>query len=331
MDYGCLGNGMNVIQAGNVHPLEKNTGSDLRIVEYRDELHAEVLDDLQRGEYGYKYRIIDGVVLPPYVTPGRYYASRHIRTRPGDVCYVSFPKSGSTWLAYIIFLIIHKGDVPPDKTLRSYLHWVESSWTYPRARGELDAIPSPRIFKSHMPYHMALGGNPEENPCKYVYIARNPRDVAVSYYYFERGKSWAGNYSGPWEHWLKMFMEGKVQRGDWFNHVLSWWYHRDAGNILFLKYEDLIKNLSSEIKKLGGFLSYQLTSEVVDKIVRKTSFDEMKRTGFSNMHEIRGFEGFFREGRVGSWKEQFDASQNEEFNELYRERMKGSGLGFDFD
>jgi hypothetical protein len=145
-----------------------------KVPEYNDTTHAEVLDDLQVGEYGYKYRVLDGIVLPPYVTPDRYDLSRTLKTRMGDICYVSFPKSGSTWLAYIILLLIHNGHTPTNSTLRNCLHWVESSWTYPRSRSELDNLPSPRIFKSHMPYHMALGGNPVDNPCKYIYIARNP-------------------------------------------------------------------------------------------------------------------------------------------------------------
>ncbi len=37
----------------------------VRVSEYRDDLHAESLDDIQVGEYGYKYRVIGGIMLPP--------------------------------------------------------------------------------------------------------------------------------------------------------------------------------------------------------------------------------------------------------------------------
>ena len=201
---------------------EKDFKADFAIGQYRDETHLEDPDGLMVSEHGYKYRLLEGVVMPPYVTPERFRRSRTIATRAGDICYSSYPKSGSTWLAYLLVLISNQGRLPEDKgTLRDCLHWVESSWTYPRSAEELEALPSPRIFKSHMPYHMALGGDPTSNLCKYVYIARNPKDVAVSYYYFESQKSWSGHYDGSWEHWLGIFEKGQVQRGSWFDHVLS--------------------------------------------------------------------------------------------------------------
>ena len=299
--------------------------------EYKDELHAENLDDIQLGEYGFKYRMLDGLPVSPFITPDRYQLSRTLQTRPSDICYVSFPRSGSTWLSYILFLIANQGQVPTDEILRDRIHWVTSSWPYPRSREELDALPGPRIFKNHMPYHMALGGNPADNPCKYIYIVRNPKDVVVSYYKFERGQAWTGGYSGPWDHWFQMFIEGKLQRGDWFDHVLSWWEHRDAENILFLKYEDLSRTFAGQLKKIADFLGYPLTPELAQTIAEQTAFKNMKYDKFSNMNEAFDPESFFRKGVTGSWKEQFTVAQNELFNALYAERMKGSGLTLEID
>ena len=302
-----------------------------QIGEYSDEIHAEDPQSLQCGEYGYKYRLLDGVMMLPYITPKRYELSRTIKTRAGDICYASYPKSGSTWLAYILVLIVNGGEAPSGTTLRNCLHWVASSWTYPRTREELEALPSPRIFKSHMPYQMALGGDPAANPCKYVYIARNPKDTAVSYYYFESGKSWSGDYSGSWQHWLEIFHAGHVQRGDWFDHVLSWWRASSSTqNILFLKYEDLCRDFPAQVTRLAAFLGRSLEPETVDAIRRKTSFLKMRDTDFSNMHEIREFDGFFRKGQIGSWTDRFTSAQSAAFDELYSRRMTGSGLDFDF-
>lgn len=301
-----------------------------RVGGYCDELHAEIPGDLRIGDYGYKYRMVEGRVMPPYITPSCYALSRRVATRPGDICYTSFPKSGSTWLANILYLIVHRGDTPRDCTLRSCLNWVESSWTYPRSEEELVGQPSPRIFKSHMPREMALGGNPAESPCKYLYIARNPKDVVVSYFHFESGSQWSGNYHGPWEHWLKMFMQGQVQRGDWFDHVLSWWSQRDADNFLFLKYEDLIADFSGELDRIVGFLGCELDEAEREAVVLKSGFDHMRRDCFSNHTQIKDLESFFRKGKVGSWRDLFTDAQSRAFDSLIEKRLAGTGLEFNF-
>ena len=43
-------------------------------------------------------------------------------------------QSGSTWLANVLYLILHDGVEPEDKPLRANLHWMESAWTFPRRR-----------------------------------------------------------------------------------------------------------------------------------------------------------------------------------------------------
>lgn len=297
---------------------------------YRDEVHAEDLEGLEVGDYGYKYRVLDGVVMPPYITPDRYRLSRTLDMRPDDICFTSYPKSGSTWLSFVLLMISCGGRLPTDRKLRDNFHWVASSWTYPRSREELDATPAPRIFKSHMPYQMAVGGDPEKSPCRYVYIARNPKDVAVSYYFFESHKSWAGGYDGPWEHWLEAFLGGRVQRGDWFDHVLSWWRRRDARNILFVKYEDLKQQFDAQVLRIADFLGYPVDEELLEQIRTRTAFDNMKKNAFSGMHEIEEMGGFFRKGRVGSWQEQFTPEQNAAFDRLIERRLAGSGLTFNF-
>jgi hypothetical protein len=310
--------------------MSKKPGGITKIGQYQDDLHAEELDGLKVGDHGYKYRVIDGLVLPPYVTPDRLAVACGMKTRAGDISYCSYPKSGSTWLSNILYLILHDGEVPQGTTLRNCLHWMESSWPYPRDREEVEALPSPRIFKSHMPLRMALGGGPENSPAKFIYIARNPKDVCVSYFHFESGKAWSGNYGGQWEHWLRLFIEGGVQRGDWFDHVLSWWEHRELDNLLFLRYEDMKRDFDGELRKIIDFLDYDLTQEVVARIKEATSFSHMKKAEFSNHQEITDLEDFFRKGQIGSWREVFTAEQSEAFDRVYQERMQGTGLDFFF-
>ena len=73
----------------------------------------------------------------------------------------------------------------------------------------LDTLPSPRLLKSHLPLHSIPKSDNKEMQCKYIYVARNPKDIAVSYFHFTEHRRKAGNgFSGPWEFYAKLFIEG---------------------------------------------------------------------------------------------------------------------------
>ncbi|KAK2758036.1 hypothetical protein FQN54_004442 [Arachnomyces sp. PD_36] len=299
-----------------------------QVGEYNDEEHAGTTEDLIIGENGYKYRMLDGRAMPPFVTPQRYELSRTLRLRDTDICYTSYPKSGSTWLSYILVLLTNN----KGSSLRDSYHWVECSWLYPRSEEYLETAPNPRIFASHMPIDMAVGGDVAKSRSKYVYIARNPKDVVVSYFHFESRKSWAGNYTGDWDHWFKMFVQGKLQRGDWFDHVLGWWNNRHLPNVHFMTYEGLKRDTDGELRKLAEFIGVELTDEKLEEVKSQSDFGTMKKSEFSGLGDVKELgEAFFRKGKVGSWKEQFTVQQNELFDQLWAERVGDSGLTFDFN
>ena len=69
---------------------------------------------------------------------------------------------------------------------------------------------------------MMPGGEPAASPCKYIYIARNLKDVAVSLFYHTRAII-PFEFDGDWDRFFELFLEGNVECGLWFNHVLEWW------------------------------------------------------------------------------------------------------------
>ena len=57
--------------------------------------------------------------------------------------------------------------------------------TNPKAsQPDIRTLPSPRLLKTHLSYDGIPKGSSEDTKCKYIYIARNPKDAAVSNYKF---------------------------------------------------------------------------------------------------------------------------------------------------
>ena len=69
-------------------------------------------------------------------------------------------------------------------------------------------MPDPRIMKTHLTYEVIPKGRSEHTRCKYVYVARNPKDSAVSYFPFTSVLAAINGYNGPWEFFVKLFLEG---------------------------------------------------------------------------------------------------------------------------
>ncbi|XP_070560862.1 sulfotransferase 1B1-like [Ptychodera flava] len=197
---------------------------------------------------------------------------------------------------------------------------------------QMEKLPSPRLLKSHMPYH-AFPSQAIRKKCKIVYVARNPKDIGVSYFYHCSLGVPPLDYRGSWNDFYQLYVNDKVWYGSWFDHVLTWWQHRDDENILFLKYEDMKKDPKAAVKSIADFLDVSLTDDAIDDIVEFCSFKKMKKNENVNLSLAIGDKDkhqFVRKGVVGDWVNFFTVAQNKEYEKIYEERMKGSGLDFEW-
>ena len=234
--------------------------------------------------------------------------------------------------------LIRNHGVDDERGVHRAVPWIESTLRSELSIEDINKMPSPRCFMSHNPYHLMAGGPPHASPAKYIHISRNPKDIAVSLYHMFR-MFVLMKYSGSWDEYYQLYTGGYVTFGSWFDHVLEWWKHRDADNILFLKYEDIKRDHRGAVTKMAEFMGYNLKEEVVDTIVEKSTFQHMKDDPATNPNLVKasialykpGEQPFLRKGIVGDWKNVFTPEQNAKFDALYAEKMKGSSLDFDFN
>uniref|UniRef100_A0A8C9UMH3 Sulfotransferase n=1 Tax=Spermophilus dauricus TaxID=99837 RepID=A0A8C9UMH3_SPEDA len=121
----------------------------------------------------------------------------------------------------------------------------------PESQG-LPELTSPRLIKSHLPYRF-LPSDLHNGDSKVIYMARNPKDLVVSYYQFHRSLR-TMSYRGTFQEFCRRFMNDKLGYGSWFEHVQEFWEHRMDANVLFLKYEDMHRDLVTMVEQLARFL-----------------------------------------------------------------------------
>src|SRR5215216_1398918 len=249
--------------------------------------------------------------------------------KDGDVFIVTYPRSGTTWTEQIVHLLVNNGK-QGEQRLTDAVPWVETLPHRPGGMTEfLNILQGRRLFTSHLPFQLMPRAT--DSTAKYIYVARNPKDVAISTYFHDQSK---GGYEGSWEEHFQLFLQGNVSFGSYFDHVLPWWgASQNDRNILFLKYEDMKNDHAGHVARIASFLDIQADPQLIERVVALSSFQSMtsnQNTNFDWIPQKANKPKHFRKGDIGDWRNYFSAEQSQQLDDLYMEKMKDTGLQFDF-
>ena len=193
-------------------------------------------------------------------------AERNFAVFPDDTFVVSYPRSGNTWTRFLIANLVY-----PEKNVGFTNIEKLIPDTSSQSNRALKATPRPRIIKTHEYF--------DHRYRKVIYIVRDPRDVALSYYDFQRKyRQIEDGY--PLEQYVDDFVEGRlisIDWGTWAENVASWMYTRGKRKeFLLLRYEDMMKDTMHELTRIANFLGIAPETQRLQQAIERSSADRMR-------------------------------------------------------
>ncbi|XP_013412492.1 sulfotransferase 1C2 isoform X2 [Lingula anatina] len=246
------------------------------------------------------------------------YLRKPPEARVDDVWLINYPKSGTHFLWEIVSMLVRNTlKMNPTEKERAMC----PELVLP---DHVDNMASPRVLNTHVPPRFF--STEARNVSKFLYLIRNPKDVFVSYYFHRKNLS---GFKGAFEDFLELVYRGHAGYGRWIDHVKDWLaVMKDKPNFLIVKYENLVKEPLSEVRKIAQFIGFKREESFYQSLAIKCSFANMKK------HKVRKrqkYELFYRNGTVGNWKNFFTTEQNLEFEKRLGEELKDLPFALDFE
>ena len=190
---------------------------------------------------------------------------RSVPVFPDDTFIVSYPRSGNTWTRFLIANLINPDEPATFANIETKVPEIEAN-----TRRQLERFPRPRILKSHEYF--------DPRYKKVVYIARDPRDVVLSNYYFQLKKRFIED-GYPIDRYVSRFIAGEVDDyASWGDNVATWLVTRyGSPSFLLLRYEDMLQAPQHELAKVAFFLGIEADSQRLDRAVELSSANRMRQ------------------------------------------------------
>ena len=194
-------------------------------------------------------------------------AGRNLAVRQDDTFLVSYPRSGNTWTRFLIANLVYPDKVVDFRNIEKLIPDANS-----QSSRTLKSAPPPRVIKTHEYF--------DHRYPKTIYIVRDPRDVALSYYQFSR-KYGHIDEKVSLENFVDDFVCGRLisaDYGTWGENVGSWMYARGhSRSFLLVRYEDMRQNPTTELTRISTFMGIRPDPVRLQRAIEQSSADHMRK------------------------------------------------------
>jgi hypothetical protein len=222
---------------------------------------------------------------------------RHRGFRPSDVFVGSYPRSGSTWLRFMMLEIL-AGQSSGFSNTNEMLPDVGKHLT-----GALVLPGKGRFIKTHEAFR------PEYK--KAIYLVRDPRDVALSEFAYQTA---LGLESTDFNSYLERFLRTGVNPfSSWIDHVNSWMQAAQSGKaeILHVNFEQLKHAPEEQLRRIVDFLGMPEVRDRIPGAIKNNSLARMKEKEKTNPQRASAKGRFIRSGAAGGWRSTFTTRQSQ--------------------
>ncbi|XP_058216769.1 cytosolic sulfotransferase 15-like [Rhododendron vialii] len=302
---------------------EERDHESIKKVERSYQRYREIISTLpkEKGWIAENMCLYEGFWYQPmHGLAGVMFAQEHFQARPDDVFLISAPKSGSTWLKALIFAVMKRtcyaSTAHPLLTTNPHdcVPFFEFELFKKPPVADVDGLPSPRIFATHIPY-TSLPKSVLDSGCKIVYV-RSKELPPLSL-----------------EEAVDLFSRGIFGFGPFWDHVQGYWKAslECPERIFFITYEQMKRDTFVKVKRLAEFLGQPFSMEeegerVVEEIIELCSFGKLRNLDVNkNGSRNPDFknDAFFRKGEVGDWKKHLTPQMVERLDQITNEKLPG--------
>jgi len=253
-------------------------------------------------------------------------AGRYLTVLPDDIFLVSYMRSGSTWCRFLFGNLVQQEEPVTFINLNRIVPTIES---YPdRILRRL-----PRILKSHEPF--------DPRYPRVIYLVRDPRDIAVSlYYYSQKIRILPNDYS--MDIFVRRYIDDTIlplwnRRGSWEDHVLSWIRLRQGrSTFCLIRYEDLLSDPVAQLSKAARILRIEPAPERIERAINLSSASNMRSLEqvqwkkWKVSKHTRADIPFVREASSGFWRNHLSEFAVRNIEQAWGETMHELGYQLDF-